>query len=193
MVPGSWFTALVALPIVAAAPQDLAVGSRLDAGAAMAAEAPIGLAGLEALVGQPLQNLAAAPLVCGEARADGTTACRVARRYGTYVIDAPAPLTEKIRLRRLTLVIRGQTVDAISLETSPDSFHALTHLLKARFGPPAQSRSAAVRFAHGVQPRLTRTWRDAAVQASLTDPTPFNTLAVRIAAAPSPGGKARGT
>lgn len=175
-------SALLALVALASTVSAQAMDEGQDPGAALDAKAPLGLAGVEALVGLPVSTLAAAPLVCGEPGPDGAKACRVARRYGDYLIDSPPRLTDKVRLKRLTLFVRGQSVEAVSLETSPDNFHALIGLLKARLGPPASSHSARVQFAHGAAPRLTMTWRAGGLQASLTDPTPFGTLSVRITA-----------
>lgn len=146
----------------------------------LAGAAPLSLAGVRTLLGRSLESLQRAPLVCGAPRPDRTTACRVARRYGAYVIDDPAPLTAKVRLRRLTLIVRGQAIEAVAMETSPDNFHAVMHLLKARLGPPVRTQSARVRLSGKVLPRVTMTWRAQDAQVSLTDPTPFQTLSVLI-------------
>jgi hypothetical protein len=175
-------SALIAFIALAGAPAAQTTGQSQDPGAVQAAQSPQGLTGVEALVGIPMSSLAAAPLVCADPAPDGAKACRVARRYGDYLIDSPPPLTDKVRLKRLTLFVRGQSVEAVSLETSPDNFHALLGLLKARFGPPASSHSARIQFAHGAAPRLTMTWRAGGLRASLTDPTPFGALSVRITA-----------
>lgn len=159
---------------------DRALRSGALGGGHLAAAAPLSLAGVRALVGQTLDKLDRAPLVCGGLRPDGTKACRVARRYGAHVIDAPAPLTTKVRLRRLTLIVREQTIEAVALETSPDDFHAVVHLLKARLGPPARTQSDRVRLSGKILPRVTMAWRAQGVQVSLTDPTPFQTLSVLI-------------
>lgn len=154
-------------------------------GGSLAIKTPRGLAGVETLVGRSLADLKATPLVCAKPQADGETACRVARRYGAYRIDMPPPLTDKINLRRLTLHVRNDHVEAVSFETSPDNFHALVVLLKTRFGAAVRSRSASVKVASQVRPRLTMAWRAGGMAASLTDPTPFGTLAVRITAVDS--------
>jgi hypothetical protein len=175
-------SALLALVAMASTVSAQAMDQGQDPGAALDAKGPLGLAGVEALVGLPMSSLATAPLVCGEPAPDGAKVCRVARRYGDYLIDSPPPLTDKVRLRRLTLFVRAQSIEAVALETSPDNFHALLGLLKARLGPPASSHSARVQFAHGAAPRLTMTWQAGGLQASLTDPTPFGALSVRVTA-----------
>lgn len=171
---------LIALPLLAGAARAQETAADAQGGEHLAGEAPLGLAGVQALVGRDLQTLQGAPLVCGAPRPDGAKACRVARRYGQYVIDDPAPLTAKVRLRRLSLIVRGQTVEAVAFETSPDNFHAVTHLLKARLGAPVRTQSARVRLSGEDLPRLTMAWRANGTLVSLTDPTPFQTLLVRV-------------
>lgn len=171
---------LLVLPLLASGAHAQSAPFEQQGGAALAGAAPLGLTGVQALIGQELPSLARAPLVCGAPRPDGAKACRVARRYGQYVIDDPAPLTAKVRLDRLTLIVRGQIVEAVALETSPDNFHAVTHLLTTRLGAPARTKSARVRLSARFQPRVTMTWRADGVVVSLTDPTPHQTLSVLI-------------
>ncbi len=179
MTRNAGLAALLILPLLASAAhaQEAAADGQ---GERLAGVAPLGLTGVQALVGRDLQTLQGAPLVCGAPRPDGAKACRVARRYGQYVIDDPAPLTAKVRLRRLSLIVRGQTVEAVAFETSPDNFHAVTHLLKTRLGAPVRTQSARVRLSGEDLPRLTMAWRANGTLVSLTDPTPFQTLLVRV-------------
>jgi len=157
--------------------------------AILAARTPLGLADVEALLGRSLHSLQAAPLICGPPGRDGARACRVAQELGAFVIDTPPSLTPGIRMRRMTLSVRADRVEAVSLETSPDNFHTLVGLLNARFGRVAQVHSTAVEISHQVRPRVTMTWCAGDRAASLTDPTPLASLAVRIAslAPPLPG------
>lgn len=171
---------LLVLPLLASGAQAQSAPFEQQGGAALAGAAPLGLAGVQALIGQELPSLARAPLVCGAPWPDGAKACRVARRYGRFIIDDPAPLTAKVRLARLTLIVRGQIVEAIAFETSPDNFHAVTHLLTTRLGAPARTKSARVRLWANAQPRVTMTWRAHGMVVSLTDPTPHQTLSVLI-------------
>jgi hypothetical protein len=82
--------------------------------------------------------------------------------------------------------VRADRVEAVSLETSPDNFHPLVGLLNARFGQVAQAHSTAVEISHQVRPRVTMAWCAGDRTASLTDPTPSASLAVRIASQPPP-------
>ncbi len=89
-------SALLALVAMASTVSAQAMDQGQDPGAALDAKGPLGLAGVEALVGLPMSSLATAPLVCGEPAPDGAKVCRVARRYGDYLIDSPPPLTDKV-------------------------------------------------------------------------------------------------
>jgi len=180
MTRNAGLAVLLILPLLASTARAQDASKDGQGGERLAGEAPLGLVGVQALVGQDLRTLGRAPLVCAAPRPDGAKACRVARRYGQYVIDDPAPLTAKVRLRRLTLIVRGQIIEAVTFETSPDNFHAVTHLLNTRLGAPVRTQSTRVRLSGEVQPRVTMAWRADGGQVSLTDPTPLQTLSVSI-------------
>lgn len=125
-------------------------------------------------------NGAAAP---DPAPAAGPITCAYIRRFGRYALPVTVRLSNGLFATHLRYTFQGGRLQRIAYRMSVDAYDRLTADLHARLGNASGVRRDSVPTAHGLLPRVSRTWRTPAGAVQIVDPvSPYVQLQVRLCA-----------